>query len=312
MTNKAIDAAADTASAGAAKAGSKAAFEAAAAKGVVLKSEATMPLVSEIAEIKTLHKRFTPDANGLIDDILADLSKGKVPLDALEDLHRSAGMAVNKNRIANPQDAAAAGEIGKKIDEYLMNLPDDAIASATGDAKGAVEAFREGRRLWKSFRNSERLQEIVDNAQLKENPALAVRNGFRSILSNKNKRATFSAAEQQVMREVVSGSKSGGFVQRLIGYGTGLSRQVAAVAAGSAVGGHVGAALGSMAATKIGSMAKDAASDAAIEAGERAARFSASGGQFVQPPPVLLPGFANALSHGSRVAAPVGVNALTR
>jgi hypothetical protein len=311
-TRKAIDVAADAAASPAGvKAQSQAAFAAAREKGAVINSDAAMPLVNEIAEIKTLHKRFTPDANGLIDDILADLSKGKVPLEALEDLHRSAGMAVNNNRMARPQDAAAAGEIGKKIDEFLMNLPDDAIASATGDARGAVDAFREGRRLWKSFRNSERLQEVIANAEMKDNPALAIKNGFRSILSNKNKRATYSAAELQVMRQVVDDTKAGSWVQRLIGYGTGLSRQVAAVAAGSAVGGHVGAALGSMAATKLGSMAKNAASDTALASADRAARFSATGGQYALPAPAQAASFGNALRHAPMPSA-VGANWLTQ
>jgi hypothetical protein len=306
-TRKAVEAAADAAtSPGAVKAQSQAAFRAAREKGVVLNSDAAMPLIDEIAKVQTLHKRFTPDANALVDDILADLSQGKVPLDALEDLHRSAGMAVNKNRIANPQDAAAAGEIGRKIDEYLMNLPDEAIASASGAADEAVAAFREGRALWKSFRNSERLQEIVDNAALADNPALAIKRGFRSILTNKNKRATYSKAELQVMQQVLRDTQAGSWVQRLIGYGTGLSRQVAGTAAGYGLGGPIGAALGSAAATKLGSMAKDAASDAALAAGERAARFSATGGQFARPDPVMLP--TNALRRMALPSSAAGVN----
>jgi hypothetical protein len=311
-TRKAVDVAADAASAETAKAGSKAAFAAAEAKNAVLKAETLTPLLAEIAQTKTLHKRFTPDANSLIDDIQEALSRGEVPLGELEDLHRSAGMVATKNRMANGQEVAAAGEIGRKIDEFLMALPDDAVASATGDAQGAADAFREGRKLWKQFRNSEKLHEIVDNAAMKDNPALAVKNGFANILSNKKKRATYSASELQVMRQVVDETKAGSWVQRLIGYGTGLSRQVAAVAAGSAVGGHVGAALGSMAATKLGSMAKGAASDTAIHAGRRAADFVAGGGQFVQPAPSMLPGWGNALRATSQIAAPVGVNALNR
>lgn len=308
-TRKAIDVAADAAaSPKATKAQSQAAFRAAREKGVVLNSEATMPLIDEVAKVQTLHKRFTPDANALVDDILSDLGQGKVPLDALEDLHRSAGMAVNKNRMSNPQDAAAAGEIGRKIDEYLMNLPDEAIASASGDANEAVAAFREGRALWKSYRNSERLQEIVDNAALADNPALAIKRGFRSILTNKNKRATYSQAELQVMQQVLRDTQAGNWVQRLIGYGTGLSRQVVGTAAGYGVGGPIGAALGSAAATKIGSLAKDAASDAALAAGERAARFSAAGGQFARPDPVMLPGVENALRRFATPAAVGGVS----
>jgi hypothetical protein len=312
-TRKAIDAAADAAPAlDDVKAGSQSAYRAAREMNVAIKPEATMPLVNEIAEIRTLHKRFTPDANGLIDDILTDLSKGEVPLGALEDLHRSAGMAVNKNRIGNPQDAAAAGQIAQKIDEYMMNLPDEAVSSAKGDVGSAVEAFKEGRAMWKSFRNSEKLQDVVAKAEMSENPAGAVRSGFRAILTNKNKRATYSPAEIQVMRQVMRDSKAGGWVQRMIGYGTGLSRQAVGIMAGSALGGPVGAAMGSAAATKIGSVAKEAANEATLKAADRAARFSAAGGQYAVPPPQMLPGFGNALTIGSRGAAPAGVNLWNR
>jgi hypothetical protein len=191
-----------------------------------------------------------------------------------------------------------------------MSLPDEAIASNVAGKDEAVETFRQARTLWKQLRKSEKLQEIVANAELKDNPALAIKNGFRSILTNKSKRATYSAAELQVMRQVVSDTRAGNWVQRLIGYGTGLSRQVVATTAGHALGGPAGAAIGSMVATKIGSVAKEAASDTALAAGDRAARFVAGGGRYALPPPSDAMFLQNALRRANQPAA-VGANSLS-
>jgi hypothetical protein len=312
-TRKAIDAAADAAPEPASLARqSGALYDKARKAGVVVDANAVEPLVRDLASVKGLDADFTPDGLKVISRLMQKLDAGDLPLGELEALHRKAGMAVTKNRMSNPADAGAAGEIARRVDEFMMNLPDDAIVANTAGKDEAVETLRQARALWKQYRNSEKLQEIVTNAADAENPANAVKNGFRAILKNKNKRATYSPAEIQVMRQVVSDTKAGGWVQRLIGYGTGLSRQVVGTTAGYALGGPLGMAAGSAVATKIGSMAKGAASEAALRAGERAARFSATGGRFVQPPPAMLPQFGNALSIGPRASVPAAVNLWNR
>lgn len=310
-TRKAIDAAADAAPEPASLARqSGALYEKARQSGVVVNRDAVRPLLDDLNGMNILDADFTPDTLKVIQRLSGKIDAGDLPLGELEALHRRAGLAITKNRIANPADAKAAGEIAQKVDEFMMNLPDEAIATNVAGKSEAVETLRQARQLWKQFRNSERLQEIVSNAEIAENPAATIRNGFRAVLRNKKVRATYSAAELQVMRQVVSESRSGNWVQRLIGYGTGLTRQVAAGTAGYGIGGWPGAAVGSAVATKIGSMAKDAASDAAIEAGNRAARFSAAGGQFIPPVPADPYLLGNALMYGQRGAAPAGVNAI--
>jgi hypothetical protein len=312
-TRKAIDVAADAAPEPASLARqSGVLYEKARQSGVVVDRAATQPLLADLSSLGKLDEDFTPDALKVIGRLKEKLDAGDLPLGELEALHSKAGKAINKNRIGNPQDAAAAGDIARKVDEFMMNLPDSAIVAGVGDKAEAIETFREARQLWKQFRNSERLQEIVAKAEIAENPAGAIRSGFRSILNNKNKRATYSPAELQVMRQVISESKAGNWVQRLIGYGTGLTRQVVATSAGYGVGGPIGAALGSAAATKIGSVAKEAAGNAAMEAGSRAARFSASGGQFAQPVPYQLPPAGQNILR--RLSGPAAVTAdqLTR
>jgi hypothetical protein len=306
-TRRAIDAAADAAPEPASLARqSGALYESARKSGVVVKGDAMRPLLDDLAGMERLDADFTPDAIKVIDRLTSKLEAGDLPFGELEALHRRAGLAVTKNRIANPADAGAAGAIAQKVDEFMMNMPDDAVASNVAGKEEVIEMYRQGRQLWKQFRNSERLQEIVEKAEISENPAGAIRSGFRAILTNKNKRATYSPAELQVMRQVISESKAGNWVQRLIGYGTGLTRQVVATSAGYGVGGPIGAALGSAAATKIGSVAKEAAGNAAMEAGSRAARFSATGGQFAQPAPHLLPQMQNALRQ---LPAPAAITA---
>jgi hypothetical protein len=101
------------------------------------------PLVRDLAAVKGLDADFTPDGLKVISRLMSKLEAGDLPLGELEALHRKAGLAITKNRVSNPADAAAAGAIAQKVDEFVMNLPDDAIVSGAAgkDARSALTSL---------------------------------------------------------------------------------------------------------------------------------------------------------------------------
>jgi hypothetical protein len=289
---KAVDVAADTAPTPAAnKAASRALYKGMEQRGVVFGDDASVRLLGGLVE--DLGPRFDSDvAPKTMRKVagLADKAENGLSLNGLMNTREKLGTI----GLDLGSEGAAAKAALSRIDTFIDGILD---TDAAGDVVGLGADWKQARKLWKQAKNSERLQAVIDNAALAENPALSIQNGFRAILRNPKKAATFSAQEKAVMREVINDSKSGNLFQRLLGRGTGLTRQVVATIAGNALGGPIGAALGSAAATKLGSISKGMAGDAAIAAAERARNFASSGGLQALPPPAQMPGLENAMGR---------------
>jgi hypothetical protein len=214
--------------------------------------------------------------------------------------------------------AAAKTAIGE-IDKFVDNLVD--FDAKSGDVAGLGDDWKEARRLWKQFRNSEKLQTAIANAG---DAASGFENGlrveFRKLL--RDKKSNLSDAEKQVIREVVRGSTVGNVLRQVAGWGGGRGQQrnllnmttgmAGGFAAGNAVAGLPGGIVGAGAVAGLGRLAGRASEGATEDAAQRALGFVANGGRYAQPPTQMLPGFGNALTLGSRGAAPVGVNLWNR
>jgi hypothetical protein len=289
---KAVDAAADAAPTPAAnQSASNAIFKSMEKRGVRFEDDASVRLLGGLVE--DLGTRFDSDvAPKTMRKIagLADKAEHGLSLNGLMNTRSVLGSITTT---PGPEGAAAKVAL-KRIDTFINGVLD---TDATGDVAGLADDWQHARKLWKSFRNSERLQAVIDRADMAENPALSIRNGFRAILNNPKKAAFYSNQEKAVMRQVVNDSKNGNLFQRLLGRGTGLTRQVVGTMVGSALGGPIGAAAGSAAATKLGAVTKEMAGDTAIAAAKRARNFASSGGLQSLPPPAQMPQLENAMGR---------------
>lgn len=142
---------------------------------------------------------------------LNDLSGSgeNVTLKGIEMLRKVAG------RVNNPQNAAdaeAARKIIDHIDDFMENLKPDEVVM--GDASKAVEALKEARANWASFRKADLIETAITKAQDRAsstgtggNVVNAIRQNLRQILDNPKLSRGFSSDEIDAIRQVVRGGK---------------------------------------------------------------------------------------------------------
>lgn len=101
-------------------------------------------------------------------------------------------------------DAGRLTKDGKKMLEIQSRFR-DAIANATPTmitgGRGGFEALKEGRKLWAASRKLADVERIIQRAELIDNPATAIKTGFRTLLSNPKRARGFTTKERALMRK---------------------------------------------------------------------------------------------------------------
>lgn len=100
--------------------------------------------------------------------------------------------------------------------------------------KEGFEALKEGRRLWGASRRLEDIERIIARAELTDNPATAIRTGFRNLVTNPKRIRGFKPKEIKMMKKAAKT----GIVPEILRVTLG-SRLVPIITAGS--GGGLGA-----------------------------------------------------------------------
>jgi hypothetical protein len=183
-------------------------------------------------------------------------SAGEQPITA-EGVDIIRKVALNVAKDGNPSERAIAGDLIGRLDDMMSSLtPDDVVQGSAGDA---VQAFTKARDLWKTFRKSE----LIDNLLVKaEDQAMSTNSGgnvqnvirqkLRSILDNPKQVRLFSKEEQDAIRQIVRGTATQNTL-RVIGrlapssnaqLGPLLAQMGGMGGGGYAVGGLPGAAIG--------------------------------------------------------------------
>lgn len=135
---------------------------------------------------------------------------------------------------------------GKKVLElqtHLRNLMDDAPDSDILGGKEGVFALKEGRKLWSQAAKLRDVEKIITRAEMTDNPATAIKTGFRNLYLNDARMRGFNKAEKKMIKNA---AESGIITDALRSMG---SRLIPIVAAGS--GGGLPATL----AAQVGTMA---------------------------------------------------------
>lgn len=120
-------------------------------------------------------------------------------------------LAVNVARDGNNSERVVAGELIGRLDDMMDNL--GAADVVQGDGPGAAAAFTQARDLWRTYRKSELIDNLVVRA---EDQALSTNSGgniqntirqkLRSILDNPKQRRLFTQEEQDAIRQIVRGT----------------------------------------------------------------------------------------------------------
>lgn len=93
---------------------------------------------------------------------------------------------------------------GKKlldVQNKFRNAIERAPASAISGGKEGFEALKEGRKLWAASRKLSDVERILTRAELIDNPATAIKTGFRTIVSNPSRLRGFTKKEVSLMKK---------------------------------------------------------------------------------------------------------------
>lgn len=221
-------------------------YKVAEEKGGVLKPEFTNQFVGEIEKLKPqteIGKIVGGDSafTKVVNKISAIKDK-PITLEGAQELDEILGDEIDS--LADKVTGRLTKQ-GKKlfdVQSKLRGMIESADEEMIVGDKGGFEALKEGRRLWAKSRRLEDIERIIARAEMTDNPATAIKTGFRTLASNPNRLKGYSLVEKKLIEDaaksgVIADSLRTIFGSRLLPIITGAS------------GGGVGAVASSQAAS---------------------------------------------------------------
>lgn len=186
------------------------AYQRAAQSGLVVQGPSFDRLVAGIvhkARTEGIHPKLTPDSHAAISDLIQNVGKGPLTIQKIDELRKVVGIA---SQSLKPADRRIAHIVADRIDDFIDNLKPGDVAA--GDPRAAAQSLREARGLYKQFRKSEKIDEILEKVGLragqfsvsgKEN---AIRTEFRQlamkIARDKREANRWSPAERKLIKQL--------------------------------------------------------------------------------------------------------------
>lgn len=222
------------------------------------------------------------------------------------------------NLISNEYSITGLSKDGKKLLDLQSNFR-NAVENASPENGGVLgnadgfNALKEGRQLWAQAARLRDIENILAKAEISEQPANAIRSGFKSLASNPTRMRGYDKETAALIRRA---AKTG-----IVGEGLRLAGSrltaIAASGAGLAGGGPVGAALAGggtyltgMAARKAGeALAKGRATDVLRSIAGGAEQAVEANPEVIQPAINAVQGLTNAARapQGQSQPAPMPV-----
>jgi hypothetical protein len=176
-----------------------AAYKAADRAGVTVSSDKMAQVandVAKIAEDEGVDPVLHPRATRAVTIVQEDAAAGPRTLSQLEKTRRKIRMA---GRSLDPDERRIAEIMLERLDDQIAKLSPADVTG--GDVRAGVTALTEGRDLWNRMRKSERVEDILENAQSATNPDKAIRRGIDNLLRNKKLRRLYDAEELALLRD---------------------------------------------------------------------------------------------------------------
>lgn len=220
-------------------------YQTAQKSGGTLKGEFTNKFLGEIQKLKPQTEAGKllagDDAFTKITERLGSLQGRKLSLQEAQEIDEFLGDAID-----GLTDAGKLTKQGKKlldVQTTLRNMIDDADESLIEGGKKGFEALKQGRTLWKQQANLRDIEKIIQRAEMTDNPATAIKSGFRTLANNEKRLRGFSAEERKLIQEAADT----GVISDLLRTGGSRLIPIIAGAGGGGPLGTVAAGAGSMA-----------------------------------------------------------------
>lgn len=177
--------------------------------GVIIKSDSFSPLAADIstaAKRSGLDPTLTPDSVAAIKRI-DEVASQPVTFQTLDTLRQ---IASDAQAAQKPKDRMIAGDIVRKIDEFVDKMTDkDLIA---GDAETASRTIVEARDLWSKAGKLDTVARLVERAEISAPSFSAsglensLRTEFRALAKNDRAMRTFTKEEQAAIKKIAKGT----------------------------------------------------------------------------------------------------------
>lgn len=192
---------------------------------------------SAMAKTGKMNARLHGDTISVLDDLKNDAQDGNLSLEDLHQYRQNFQEVINNNLHPNggmKPDAMKANQAIDAIDNMIDNAKNNPSAYIKNGSPEALDSFQNGLSLWAKSARANDIERIMDRADMMEQPATALRTGFRTLASNPKRMNMFDDESQDLIRSAADVSMP---VEILRGLG---SRLISAVAAGT---GHIGGAV---------------------------------------------------------------------
>jgi len=238
------------------RAAASSAYRTAAEKGGVLKPKVINKFIDEASSLTpqtTEGKLLAGDDpfTKLVDNV--NLLKNKpISLQGAQEIDEILGNKIDS--FFDPKTGKLTKE-GLKIQRLQQAFRDNIEKAGQGDIVGSKEGFealKEGRKLWGKAARLDDVERIIARADQADNPATALRSGFRTLANNPSKLRGFSKTERVAIKKA---AKTGVVTDTLRIMGSRLL-PIGAIATGGGVGGATATQLGSISARSLAGKAQ--------------------------------------------------------
>lgn len=179
------------------------------------------------------------DTMSVVSDMNADAAKGQMSLEKLDQYRQLLNQAVKKNTSKidgmNPDAMKAQTAIGA-LDDAVNGLGAQHI-----DNPAAIDTLNQARALYAGKARMGTVENIIENAKMTDNPATAIKTGFRNLAKNVNVNPRGWTPEEI---DAINHAAHTGIVTGALRVAGSRLTPIAAGAAGYATGGPMGALVG--------------------------------------------------------------------
>lgn len=226
------------------------AYQTAEQKGGILNPSLTNKFIDEAEKVtpQTAAGKLVggDSASTKVVDRLQALRDKPLSLPEAQELDEFLGDAIDAN-----SELGKVNKQGKKlldVQSSLRNLIENASPTDITGGREGFDALKQGRQLWSKSAKLGDIERIISRADVSDNPATAIRSGFRTLYNNPNRMKGFSQTERAAIKDAAETGVAGEALRTL------ASRllPIASVVSGGGLTGSIASQAGSMAARNMG------------------------------------------------------------
>lgn len=215
-------------------------------QGGTLKPNVTNKFIDDIQSLT----RQTAEGKALAGDspftktseVISSFKDRPLNLQSAQEIDEELSDRIDDLFISQPKQAKKIFDVQTKLRETI----DSAGNSDVVGGKSGFDALKEGRRLWAASARLRDVERIISRAEMTENPATAIKTGFKNLASNPSRLRGFSAEEKVLIKRAakngipgdllgIVGSRLGPIIAMYSGgLGQGVAAQATSMAARSA------------------------------------------------------------------------------